>query len=87
MRLPVTLKVGAAISVAILLAALVSLIWTPYDVTSVSVGDRLKAPFGEYLLGTDHLGRDMVSMLMVGARTSIAVAILAEMTQVLRRGA
>lgn len=57
--------------------ALVSLVWTPYDVTAISVGARLQSPGGEYWLGTDHFGRDILSMILVGARTSIVVALVA----------
>ncbi|HWJ86625.1 MAG TPA: ABC transporter permease [Pelagibacterium sp.] len=57
--------------------ALLSLVWTPFDVTQLSVGSRLLPPGGEHWLGTDHFGRDMFSMILVGARTSIAVALIA----------
>lgn len=68
---------GGAIFAAILLAALLSLVWTPWDVTQISVAERLRPPSAAHLLGTDHLGRDIMSMLMVGARVSITVALVA----------
>ncbi|MDF3606722.1 ABC transporter permease [Paracoccus sp. DMF-8] len=68
---------GGAIFAAILLAALLSLVWTPWDVTQISVAERLRPPSAAHLLGTDHLGRDILSMLMVGARVSITVALVA----------
>ena len=43
----------------------------------LNIAARLQPPSGDHLFGTDHFGRDMLSMLMVGARTSIAVAIVA----------
>ncbi len=58
-------------------AALLSYIWTPFDVTLIDIKSRFQAPDTTHWLGTDHYGRDMLSMLMVGARTSIAVAIVA----------
>jgi peptide/nickel transport system permease protein len=76
-RLPAALLIGAAISAFFLAVALVSLAWTPHPVTGVSIADRLQPPSATYVLGTDHLGRDMLSMLMIGAQTSIAVAIVA----------
>ncbi len=76
-RLPLQLLIGAAIFAAFALAALTSLFWVPHDVTALNIAAKLAPPSREYLLGTDHFGRDMLSMLMVGARTSIAVAILA----------
>jgi len=77
MKLPFQLVVGAAISLIFVLAALVSLFWAPHDVTGVSIANRLRPPSASFLLGTDHFGRDTFSMLMVGARTSIAVALVA----------
>jgi len=77
MRLPFQLVLGAALFAFFALAALLSFVWTPHDVTVLTIADKLQPPGGPYLLGTDHFGRDVLSMLMVGARTSIAVAIVA----------
>ncbi|BDW84283.1 ABC transporter permease [Roseicyclus marinus] len=76
-RLPLALILGAALSGLFLSAALVSLFWVPHAIDGVAIASRLQPPSGAHLLGTDHLGRDMLSMLMVGAQTSIAVAVLA----------
>jgi peptide/nickel transport system permease protein len=76
-RLPKALLIGAAISAAFLAVALLSLVWTPHAVTGVSIAERLQPPSATYILGTDQLGRDMLSMLMIGAQTSIAVALIA----------
>lgn len=56
-------------------AALISLVWTPWSPVALSVRDRLKAPSGAHWLGTDQLGRDIASMLMTGAQTSLTVAL------------
>lgn len=77
MRLPPVLVVGAALSAFFLAAALVSFAWTPYPVETLNIADKLREPGAEHWLGTDHFGRDVLSMLMVGARTSIGVAVLA----------
>jgi peptide/nickel transport system permease protein len=78
MRGRATLILGACLTAVFAAAALVSLVWTPYPVDGVAIGARMKPPGTEgFLLGTDHVGRDMLSMLMIGARTSIAVAIVA----------
>ncbi len=71
------LIIGAALSAVFVCAAALSFVWTPYDVTTMDIPDRLQPPSGGHLLGTDHFGRDILSMLMVGARTSIAVALVA----------
>ncbi|WP_196258402.1 ABC transporter permease [Pelagibacterium limicola] len=77
MRVGANLIAGIGLSVFFLALAGVSLVWTPYDVTLLVVGDRLQPPSQAHWLGTDHFGRDILSMIMVGARTSIAVALIA----------
>lgn len=47
----------------------------PYDPTAQHLEDRLQPPSAEYLLGTDQLGRDILSRLMVGARLSLSIAL------------
>ncbi len=69
--------IGLAITLVIAAMALISFFWTPYDVTSLPVADRLKPPSSAHIFGTDHFGRDIFSMIMVGSRNSIAVAFLA----------
>jgi len=65
------------LSLLFLSAALISFLWTPFDVTEIDITNKLKTPDQIYWLGTDHFGRDILSMIMVGARTSIAVALVA----------
>ena len=68
---------GLVITALIAAMALISYVWTPYDVTDLVVANRMKTMSSEHLFGTDHFGRDIFSMIMVGARNSIAVAIVA----------
>lgn len=68
---------GAVLVVLFVGAAVLSLVWTPYDVTQLAIRNKMALPNAAHWLGTDHYGRDILSMLMVGARTSIAVAIIA----------
>ncbi|MBC7143672.1 MAG: ABC transporter permease, partial [Rhodobacteraceae bacterium] len=72
-----SLLLGLALSATALVAAAISLVWTPYDVTALAIADKLKPPSAAHWLGTDHFGRDIGSMLMAGAQTSIAVALVA----------
>ena len=69
--------IGAMLATFVVAAGITSLFWTPYSIEDLVVSNRLKAPSHIFLLGTDHYGRDMLSMLMVGARTSISVALIA----------
>ena len=68
---------GLALTLVFFAAALVSFLWSPYDVTQLDIADKLKAPSALHWFGTDQYGRDVLSMVMVGARASIAVAIVA----------
>ena len=70
-------RAGALLTGLFLALALLSLVWTPHDVETLAIADKLQGPSAAHWLGTDHLGRDLLSMVMVGARTSIAVAVVA----------
>lgn len=72
-----SLVLGGLLTGLALVAALLSLVWTPGDVTQIAIAQKLQPPSAQHWLGTDHFGRDMLAMLMVGARTSIAVALVA----------
>ena len=76
-RLGPAMLVGGAISAALFGMALVSLVWTPYAPSAIDIAHRLASPSAAHWLGTDPLGRDVFSMLMAGARNSLAVAVLA----------
>ena len=71
-RRSVNLAVGAALFGLIAVIGLVSVFWTPfaYDDTT---GDRLQPPSLEHWAGTDRLGRDLFTQLMIGARLALAV--------------
>ncbi|MFD4466855.1 ABC transporter permease [Rhodococcus sp. NPDC058505] len=76
-RPPGTLVVGGLLVGLVLLAALVSLVWTPFDPTVVDPSARLAAPSAAHWLGTDDFGRDIASILLVGARTTLLVGVVA----------
>lgn len=71
------ITIGAALSGIFVIAALVSFLWVPYDIESLNIAERMRTPSLAHPLGTDHFGRDILSMVMIGARTSIAVAFVA----------
>jgi len=68
---------GLVITLIVTATALVSLFWTPYDITNLVVADRMKGMSAAHWFGTDHFGRDILSMIMIGSRNSIAVALVA----------
>ena len=51
--------------------------WAPYRYEEIHLRDRLQAPTAAYLLGTDHVGRDLLSRLIHGARLSLTVGLAA----------
>lgn len=71
------LVLGAGLTAVFSIAALLSFIWIPYDIETLNIAERMRTPSLAHPLGTDHFGRDILSMIMVGARTSIAVAFVA----------
>ncbi len=71
------LVVGALLSSLLIVAALVSLFWTPFPPEQVDVANKLRPPGPVHWLGTDPFGRDVASMMLVGARNSLSVAIVA----------
>ena len=73
----VRLRTGFFLIGGVLLAALLSFFWTPYATDAVDISSKLLAPSLEHPLGTDHFGRDVLSMIMVGARNSLLVALVA----------
>ncbi len=76
-RLSPSLLAGGTLTTLIVAAAIVSFVWTPYDATLIVVENRLLPPSLAHWFGTDHFGRDIFSMVLQGARTSIAVALVA----------
>lgn len=71
------IAIGGLLTVTFLTLATVSFIYTPFDIESLDISNKFLRPNGQHWLGTDHYGRDLLSMIMLGARTSIAVALLA----------
>lgn len=62
-----------SVFVAIILCSLLAPIIAPYDPTFIDPVERLQSPSREHLLGTDDLGRDILSRLLYGGRVSLVV--------------
>ena len=70
------LWLGIVLVSLVVLAALVSVVWTPFDPIQVVPQKKLLAPGWPHLLGTDGFGIDILSRLLVGARMCLLVGII-----------
>lgn len=68
-------RFGLIVSAVIVLTAAVSLMWTPFDPQHVDIAARWQNPGWPHVLGTDGSGRDILSLIMAGARTTVFVAV------------
>jgi peptide/nickel transport system permease protein len=73
----VTFALGLAITLALLATAALSLVYTPRDPLAMAGAARLQGPTAAHPFGTDQYGRDILSRVMAGAPTSIAVGVIA----------
>jgi peptide/nickel transport system permease protein len=69
--------IGAVLSLLLLAAAGVSLVWSPYPPAEIDIPHKLAASSAANWFGTDSLGRDIASQLLVGAQASILVGVFA----------
>ena len=67
---------GAVITALFIGMAVLAQYWTPFDPRVLLIVDKLQAPNAHHWFGTDQLGRDVLSMIMLGAQTSVGVAAL-----------
>ena len=68
-------RFGIIVLAIVGITALVSLFWTPFNPKTVDVGSAWLGPSWPHVLGTDNLGRDILSLLMAGARTAVLIAV------------
>jgi peptide/nickel transport system permease protein len=67
--------VGGIVCILFLLCGVFAEALAPYGFNEISPLNRLKPPSWEFPLGTDNLGRDMLSRILHGARLSVIVAV------------
>src|SRR5206468_12134244 len=76
-RRHLTFALGVAISLALAATAALSLVYTPRDPLAMAGAARLEGPSRTHPFGTDQYGREVLSRVMAGAPTSIAVGVIA----------
>ncbi len=69
--------IGLVLTTLLVAVAALSLVWTPHSPYEIDMALRLRAPDASHWLGTDPYGRDIASLLLVGARASIVVGVIA----------
>ncbi|MBQ9268302.1 MAG: ABC transporter permease [Oscillospiraceae bacterium] len=69
--------VGMVIAVLLALMAIFAPVIAPYDYQVQSIAERLQMPSAQHLMGTDNMGRDILSRLIYGGRISLLVSLLA----------
>ena len=76
-NLPINLVLGTVLVSIVLGTAVLSFIWTPHEHALMNISEKFHEPSWIYLLGTDQLGRDVLSQLMAASRNSMIVALVA----------
>ncbi|MCT2359232.1 ABC transporter permease [Brevibacterium casei] len=76
-RVGAPMIIGAVLVALVVLLALVSFVWTPYDPAAVDPAARLQAGSPAHPLGTDRFGRDTLTWIMYGARITLMVGVVA----------
>ncbi len=68
---------GAVLTLLLVMAATLSWLWTPWSPYEIDMAAKLQQPSALHWFGTDPFGRDVASLLLVGARNSILVGVIA----------
>ena len=76
-RLNASLIAGGVLVGLVVAMALVSFVWTPFSATKVNAPARLTGPGWPHILGADRFGHDTFSQIMVGARLTLYVGVIA----------
>jgi peptide/nickel transport system permease protein len=67
---------GLALGILVVISAIFAPVISPHDPLLLNMGNRLQSPTAQHLLGTDELGRDVLSRIFYGARVSIWVGMV-----------
>lgn len=68
---------GAILVTLLVVSAIVSLFWSPYPVGDIDIPNKLAKASAQHWFGTDSLGRDIASLLLVGSQNSLLVGFIA----------
>lgn len=68
--------IGGILSAVMIALIIMAMFWTPYEPTKMDSAVKLMPPTAAHLLGTDNLGRDILSRILEGAGTTLVIAVL-----------
>jgi len=68
--------IGGTLIALLILLALMGTVWTPYDPLKLDLMHRFNPPSWAHWLGTDEFGRDVLSRIIIGAKTSMWISLL-----------
>jgi peptide/nickel transport system permease protein len=68
---------GSAVVLLLVISAVVSMFWSPYPVGDIDIPNKLAASSAQHWFGTDSLGRDIATLLLVGSQNSLLVGFIA----------
>ncbi len=71
-----TVKVAAIILCVFIICALLAPVLAPYDPVKITLKEKRMPPSTKHLLGTDTLGRDILSRMLHGARVSLSISLI-----------
>ena len=69
-------QIGFFLMVIIILATVLGSIFAPYEYTAMDLTNRFQSPSLQHLFGTDDMGRDIFSRMLVGARYSLSIGVI-----------
>lgn len=74
-RININLIIGITLISLVLLLVIVGIFYTPYDPNEMSILEKNQAPGLKHWFGTDYMGRDILSRVMEGARTTFLIGL------------
>jgi peptide/nickel transport system permease protein len=69
--------IGTTIVLILALAAIFAPLLSPYDPEKTSLDEMLQPPSAQHLMGTDELGRDLLTRILYGGRVSLSIGVMA----------
>ena len=79
-------RIGAGITLVMLLIILIGCIWTPYDPNAMNAAEKMASPGLRHPLGTDNFGRDIFSRVVQGTGATFLIALCSGLPDITAAG-